>query len=225
MKVNYDKWLARFREKKMQIQHGNVELIKRIEPQVRELRQAINLSAHNTFGNDWFNKSNTATNEDRCPTVQPKPEVLALYRQLIELQGAELHCSSLYEISQEKINQFAQVTGDQQWLHTDPDRAKRESPFRSTVAHGLLLLSLMPAMRAINEDKRYQTARFIVNQGINDVRFLAPVKPGSSIKLRSSLSCVSLASRHLDIVEDIIIENQSGSRCVCSAAMVIKIYL
>jgi acyl dehydratase len=83
------------------------------------------------------------------------------------LVGKELEASGWIEISQEKIDAFAALTGDDQWIHTDPDRARRESPFGGTIAHGHLTLSLAaPLLRDILE---VEGARFLVNPGIERV--------------------------------------------------------
>ena len=90
------------------------------------------------------------------------------------------------EVTQEMINRFADLTGDHQWIHVDVERAKRESPFGGTVAHGFLTLSLLPAMHA---RPTWQIAGFgnATNYGANKLRFVSPVPAGARIHARSRL--------------------------------------
>ncbi len=90
------------------------------------------------------------------------------------------------EVTQEKINRFAEVTGDHQWIHVDVERCKRESPFGGPVAHGFLTLSLLPAFRS-TEDWQLTGVRNYVNYGANKLRFISPVPAGSKVHMRSRL--------------------------------------
>ena len=92
-------------------------------------------------------------------------------------------------VTQEKINQFADVTGDRQWIHIDVERCKKESPFGGPVAHGFLTLSLLPAFRS-KEDYTITGFRNVVNYGANKLRFVAPVPAGASVHARSRLIAV-----------------------------------
>src|SRR5579863_1034403 len=97
--------------------------------------------------------------------------------------------SQVVEVTQEKINRFADVTGDHQWIHIDIERSKRESPFKGPVAHGFLTLSLLPAFK--NTDEYAVTGfRNVVNYGANKLRFVAPVPAGASVHARSRLIAV-----------------------------------
>jgi acyl dehydratase len=97
--------------------------------------------------------------------------------------------SELIQVTQEKINQFADVTGDHQWIHVDIERCKKESPFGGPVAHGFLTLSLLPAFRTV-EDYAITGFRNVVNYGANKLRFVAPVPAGASVHARSRLTAV-----------------------------------
>jgi acyl dehydratase len=102
------------------------------------------------------------------------------------LVGKELGVSSWVTVDQAMINQFAECTGDKQWIHIDVDRAKRESPFKAPVAHGYLTLSLIAAMSYdIGVVPEGTAAAF--NYGLDKVRFLTPVRVGSKVRLRSTL--------------------------------------
>src|SRR5574337_72006 len=100
--------------------------------------------------------------------------------------GKELGVSDWEEMSQSRINAFAECTGDRQWLHVDPERAKRESPFGGTVAHGFLTLSTV-APSALELLVKPLAARQAVNCGVENVRFLAPVRAGRSEEHTSEL--------------------------------------
>ena len=103
----------------------------------------------------------------------------------IEAVGQELGVSNWIAIDQERINAFADATDDHQWIHVDVERAKTESPYRTTIAHGFLTLSLIPGLS--KDNYRVDNAKMGINYGLNKVRFLAPVQPGSRIRLRSEL--------------------------------------
>lgn len=100
--------------------------------------------------------------------------------------GSELGVSDWIEIDQKRIDGFADVTGDHQWIHVDPERAKTESPYGTTIAHGFLTLSMIPALT--EDNLNVANAKMVLNYGLNKVRFLTPVTPGSRIRARSELA-------------------------------------
>lgn len=164
-------------------------------------------------------------------TVVAKPIVLpeAAQKLLTELSkqiNEEIHIGEWMEIDQERINQFAQVTNDQQWIHTDPERAKNESPFKNTIAHGFLTLSLLPKLTdSVNPDEpAYPSARMAVNYGLNEVRFLYPVKVGSRIRARTTLKSVTPIKRGLELVKEIRVEIEGTRRPACIAQTVLRLY-
>jgi acyl dehydratase len=93
------------------------------------------------------------------------------------------------DVTQERINQFADVTGDHQWIHIDVERCKRESPFRQPIAHGFLTLSLIPALRAA---PGFEVTGFgnVTNYGADKLRFISPVPAGSKVHARGRLLAV-----------------------------------
>ncbi|MGR4868621.1 MaoC family dehydratase [Variovorax sp. LARHSF232] len=104
--------------------------------------------------------------------------------------GKELGVSNWLVVDQERINQFAQCTGDHQWIHVDVERARKESPFGAPVAHGFLTLSLLAAMgMEIGLVPKDAVASF--NYGLNKVRFIAPVKAGARVRARVSVAEVT----------------------------------
>lgn len=118
------------------------------------------------------------------------------------LVGRELGVSGWKKIDQERIDVFADVTEDHQWIHVDADRAASDSPYGATVAHGFLLLSLIPKMT--KDNYVVQNAKMGVNYGLNTVRFIAAVTADSRIRIRSELidaskvadNVVNLTVRH-----------------------------
>jgi len=108
------------------------------------------------------------------------------YAELREMVGQELGVSDWIVVDQPMIQKFAECTGDRQWIHTDPERARRESPFRKTIAHGYLTLSLIGSLiQNIGAIPENTMAAF--NYGLDKVRFLAPVITGARVRLRTVL--------------------------------------
>ena len=103
----------------------------------------------------------------------------------VEAVGQELGTSNWIAIDQQRIDAFADATGDHQWIHVDVERARTESPYRTTIAHGFLTLSLIPGLS--KDNYRIDNAKMGINYGLNRVRFLAPVPVGSRIRLKSEL--------------------------------------
>jgi acyl dehydratase len=118
------------------------------------------------------------------------------------LVGQDLGVGEWKEIDQKRIDAFADVTEDHQWIHIDVDRAKAESPYGTTIAHGFLTLSLIPALS--KDNFRVENAKMAINYGLNKVRFLTAVPSGGRIRARSELveaaqvndSMVNLTVRH-----------------------------
>lgn len=111
----------------------------------------------------------------------------------LEAVGHELGLSDWHVVTQDRIDAFADATGDHQWIHVDVERAKAESPFRTTIAHGFYTLSLVPALSKSNY--RIDNAKMGINYGLNKVRFLAPVPAGSRVRLRSELVDAKMVDR------------------------------
>jgi len=104
----------------------------------------------------------------------------------IEAVGCELGVSEWLEVEQDRIDTFADATGDHQWIHVDPPRAQAESPYGTTIAHGLLTLSLIPALS--KQCFVVENAKMGINYGFNKVRFVTPVPAGSRLRVRSQLA-------------------------------------
>jgi len=117
------------------------------------------------------------------------------------------------EISQEKIDQFAEITGDHQWIHIDVERAAKESPFKTTIAHGFLTLSLLPALNATRKSA-FKVVGFgnAVNYGSDKLRFLSPVPAGSSVHGRGRLVSAEMGKKGLRYEEEYAIHVVGSER-------------
>ena len=107
--------------------------------------------------------------------------VVSSYKEWKALEGKSFGVSDYLEIDQQRINRFAEATGDFQWIHLDVERARRESPFGSTIAHGYLTLSLLPPLLAQIVETR--NSRMTVNYGVENLRFGQPVPTGGRVRL------------------------------------------
>ncbi len=137
--------------------------------------------------------------------------------------GQQVAVSDWLEVTQERINQFAAATSDPQWIHVDPERAKRESPYRTTIAHGFLTLSLLVPMAAVI---RVPGIPLGVNYGTDKVRFPAPVPAGSKIRARFTLrSLEDLPGNAVKASWSGIVEREGGDKPVCVADWTVLYYL
>ncbi|MFT6927457.1 MAG: acyl dehydratase [Psychromonas sp.] len=158
--------------------------------------------------------------------VQLLPEARELFLSLQNQIGEEVHVGEWVTVSQQRIDQFADVTEDHQWLHNDVDRAKKDSPFKTTIAHGFLTLSLLPRLTdSVNPEKPlYPNSKMTVNYGLNQVRFPYPVKTGSVIRAHSRLIKVTPVKNGLEIEKEISVEIQNTRRPGCVAVSVVRVY-
>jgi acyl dehydratase len=138
---------------------------------------------------------------------------------LLASVGQEIGVSDWHEIPQSQIDLFAEATGDDQWIHTDPERA-RTGPYGTTIAHGYLTLSLLaPLMKTTY---RIEGATVAVNYGLNKVRFAAPVRVGSRVRVRVSLTAVDEIPNGVQSVWLAIIELQGSNKPACIAEPVTR---
>jgi acyl dehydratase len=132
-----------------------------------------------------------------------------------ELVGQEVGVSDWVEVTQERIDQFAQATGDAQWIHTDVERCRRESPHGMPIAHGYLTIALTPAL--VDEVIQIQGMRMGVNYGMNKLRFTAPVPVGSRIRVRVTLKGVREIGRAIQTVTHLSVEREGQDKPCCVA--------
>jgi acyl dehydratase len=111
--------------------------------------------------------------------------IIGSIAEAVDAVGQELGVSGWIAVEQDRIDAFADTTGDRQWIHVDVERARAESPYGTTIAHGFLTLSLIPALS--KDNYRVDNAKMGINYGLNKVRFLAPVSAGSRVRVRSDL--------------------------------------
>ena len=135
--------------------------------------------------------------------------------------GLELGPSEWQEIRQERIDAFADATGDHQWIHVDPERAAA-GPFGGTIAHGFLTLSMLP--QATFELMHVEDASTAINYGLNKVRFPAPVPVGSRIRTTFRLVDVSEIEGGVQVVMGATVEREGGEKPVCAAELVFRYY-
>ncbi|HEX5152602.1 MAG TPA: MaoC family dehydratase [Parafilimonas sp.] len=114
--------------------------------------------------------------------------IIKSHKEFESYVGKELGVSNWHLITQEQINKFAEATLDQQWIHTDPERAKTESPFKTTIAHGYLVLSLIPFLWKQIVD--VQNIKMEVNYGIEQLKFGEAVLVGSEVRCRVVLTSI-----------------------------------
>src|SRR5215510_1349270 len=141
---------------------------------------------------------------------------------LKEYVGREVAVSDWLPVSQERINAFAGATEDHQWIHTDPERAARESPFKETIAHGFLTLSLLSELgkRAMSVNG----VRMGINYGLNRVRFVSPVPSGSRIRGRFKLEAVEEISGGAQATWNVTVEREGGTKPCCVAEWLVRYY-
>jgi acyl dehydratase len=135
--------------------------------------------------------------------------------------GTELGVSDFVSISQETVNQFAEVTGDHQWIHTDPARAAA-SPFGGTIAHGYLTLALAPAL--LDQVLPLGGFAMAVNYGLDRLRFPAPLPVGEQVRMRVALDAVDPIPDGATVSLTLIFERAGGGRPVCVANALYRIY-
>jgi acyl dehydratase len=151
------------------------------------------------------------------------PLVLSAPRALFNLVGRELGVTDWFELSQDRIQQFADATEDRQWIHVDPERARRESPYRITIAHGFLTLSLLSHLQ---KEALQITggASMAINYGLNSVRFPAPVSAGSKIRAHFTVQSVKDVSNAVEAVFFVKVEVQGEAKPCCVAEWIVRYY-
>ena len=115
--------------------------------------------------------------------------VINSYEEFEARLGQDLGCSEWLEVDQDRINLFADATLDHQWIHTDPERARVESPYKSTIAHGYLTLSLLPYLW--DQIIEVNNIKMLVNYGMDKMRFGQPVVTGSRVRLVTKLNAIA----------------------------------
>jgi acyl dehydratase len=136
--------------------------------------------------------------------------------------GEEIAVSDWLEVTQARIDRFADATGDHQWIHVDLARAATESPYKSTIAHGFLTLSLLSTL--IRESIRFTGLRMAINYGLNRVRFISPVPAGSRIRTRLTLQAVDKVTGGVQVTWLATIEREGGEKPAAVAEWLVQYY-
>lgn len=147
---------------------------------------------------------------------------IASLDELKTLVGTEVAVSDWVEITQDRVNRFADATNDHQWIHLDVERAQRESPYGGTIAHGFLTLSLLPMF--LEQSLRMRDVKMGVNYGTNKVRFPAPVPVGSRLRARIFLLSVEDIAGGAQVVWRVTMEREGGDKPVCVAESITRRY-
>jgi acyl dehydratase len=142
---------------------------------------------------------------------------------LRERLGQEVAVGDWMQLTQERINQFAEATDDRQWIHVDPARAAVESPLKSTIAHGFLTLSLVSVLT--RKAMTWSGLRMAVNYGLNRVRFVAPVPAGARIRGRfSPIALEDAAGGSVQVTWSVTIEREEGDKPAAVAEWLVRYY-
>lgn len=136
--------------------------------------------------------------------------------------GQSLGETAYMTITQDMINLFAQATGDHQWIHTDPDQAAQLSPYKTTIAHGFLTLSLAPKLMA--ELYRIESVKMGINYGSNKVRFTNAVPVGSHLRLKAQLQSVEPQNKGVRVITECIFEIEGNPKPACIAELITLLF-
>ncbi|MEX0624685.1 MaoC family dehydratase [Saccharospirillum sp.] len=215
------------KEKKERLSQNQAEFRELIAPQWREYWNELWQSARN---HEWVN---WVLDQDRKPVDSPQdaltecdnPRAEAMRQTLLSQLGDVVYEGQWLTLEQDRINAFAGVTEDQQWIHTDPARAEQESPFRATIAHGFLTLSMIPKLTdSVDPTKPpYPGAKMVVNLGLNKVRFPYPLKAGSRVRATKKIVAVEVVRRGLEVTEEVTVNIEHTRRPACVAETVIRL--
>jgi acyl dehydratase len=143
--------------------------------------------------------------------------------ELKSLAGQEVSVSDWFEVTQSRIDDFADATEDHQWIHVDVERAKTDSPFHSTIAHGFLTLSLLPhlAAQALKVQGDFKMG---INYGLNRLRFVSPVTAGSRVRARFTLQSVDDVPGGNQITWLVTCETEGGPKPALVAEWLVRYY-
>jgi acyl dehydratase len=151
---------------------------------------------------------------------QPPKLVLESVYELQTLIGQELAQSDWILLTQDRIDTFAEVTGDQQWIHVDTERARQESSYGSTIAHGFLTLSLLSEM--LSNAIQIGDAGMTINYGLNRVRFPAAVPAGSRVRASFSVQAFKSVIRGVEVTFSVVVECEKIAKPCCIAEWILR---
>ena len=134
-------------------------------------------------------------------------------------RGSQFGPTEWLQVDQDRVNLFADATGDHQWIHVDPERAK-DGPFGATIAHGLLTLSLLPHFA--QQLYRVDNVKLAVNYGYDKVRFITPVKVGAKVRARGEISAVDHLGGAVQATTTITVEIEDSAKPAAVAASIVR---
>lgn len=152
----------------------------------------------------------------------PAREITSL-EELRSLIGQEVAVGDWFEVTQDRINQFAEATGDYQWIHLDTERARAESPYGATIAHGFLTLSLLSHLMAQTVQIKVPI-KMGINYGLNKVRFVSAVPAGARVRPRATLQNLEEIPGGQQLTWAITIECEGGNKPACVAEWLVRHY-
>lgn len=213
------------KEKKERLSKNQAEFRELIAPQWREYWNELWQSARNHQWVNWVLDQEAKIAEEEETGECATPEAEAMRQQLLGQLDTVVYVGEWATIEQDRINRFAEVTEDRQWIHTDPERAAAESPFKGTIAHGFLTLSLIPRLTNAVDPKNppYKGAKMVVNMGLNQVRFPYPLKAGRRVRATKKIIGVRAVRRGLEVTEEITVEIENSRRPACVAQTLVRL--
>ncbi len=140
--------------------------------------------------------------------------------------GKEVRVSDWLEVTQQRVDAFADAIDDHQWIHCDPARAAKDSPYGGTIAHGYMTLALYNKLRGLMMDDRSTLpgVRNVINYGINKLRFPSAVRVGARMRARVTLEAVEEVSGGLQITEHYTAEVEGSTKPACVAEVIMRMY-
>jgi acyl dehydratase len=151
---------------------------------------------------------------------QPPKLILQSVYELQTLIGQELAQSDWILLTQDRIDTFAEVTGDQQWIHVDTERARQESSYGSTIAHGFLTLSLLSEM--LRKTIQVGDSGMTINYGLNRVRFPAAIPAGSRVRASFSVQAFKTVIRGVEVTFSVVVECENVDKPCCVAEWILR---
>ena len=215
------------KEKRFDLKENTEQYRAILEPKFRSLSDQISTRITNTLNNPWISNLipvETSSFFNQKHTI-PNKMIKSAYDRINAKMGEEIFIGEWEMIDQERINNFANVTGDKQWIHINPEKAELESPFKSTIAHGFLTLAMIPQLtNRLQSKDLYSDSKLIVNYGLNQVRFPYPVRSNSRIRGRVKLISAIPLKKSIEVVNQISIEVEGKKRFGCVADTVLRLY-
>ena len=151
------------------------------------------------------------------------PLVVDTLDSLKDFVGREIAVTDWFTVTQERIQQFAEATEDRLWIHVDRERAEKESPYKTTIAHGFLTLSLLSHFMKQAVQIR-GGMRMGINYGLNRVRFPSPVRAGSKIRARVSLQSLKELPGAAEVTFSFSVESENSEKPCCTAEWLVRYY-